>query len=473
MRKKMISNNVKRTAVVLTAMALAFSNMPTHMLSQNTASVQADVVATSGKCGVNLTWNLNKTGTLTISGTGEMYSWSDSSKVPWKKSADSIKKIEVKEGVTSIGESAFFSCENATSLTLPDSLITIKNALPQEDMKMKTIRIPKNVKEMSLHNFLWYDEGPEERCLENIEVDEQNKVYSSVDGVLFNKDKTVLLVYPNGKKDKRYSVPAGVKEIGDYAFSQCWELNCITMPEGVTKIGDYAFNYTNLCSVRMPDSVKEIGECIFYGYRTVGNFFVPKGMNSLHRIVCSDTESSHDLEHLYIPSSVKNIDLSALIIHGEDPETTFFDSFTLYGKLGSYAHKFASKYSMKFVEYNGPVNKVMADSPFLVSGVENGGAYNYYGVRIKVDCGDVKSITLDGKPFECGDYVKKQGKHKLVVTDTHGKKKVIKFKIDRKKPKCSKSATTSSTGGLLLALIRALLLLAHKGGIASTVTGPL
>ncbi len=70
--------------------------------------------ATSGTCGDNVTWTLDDEGTLTISGTGEMEDWSTSSNVPWYSSRESITSVVVENGVTSIGERAFYHCTETT-----------------------------------------------------------------------------------------------------------------------------------------------------------------------------------------------------------------------------------------------------------------------------------------------------------------------------------------------------------------------
>jgi hypothetical protein len=72
-------------------------------------------------------------------------------------------------------------------------------------------------------------------------VDSQNPAYTSVEGVLFNKNRTVLIAYPVGKQGS-YTVPSNVTSIGNYAFYRCSGLTSITIPSSVTSIGDEAFN---------------------------------------------------------------------------------------------------------------------------------------------------------------------------------------------------------------------------------------
>lgn len=109
-----------------------------------------------------------------------------------------------------------------------------------------------------------------------IVVDPNNQYYSSEDGVLFNKEKTLLRSYPPGKTTKQYSIPDGVTAIKPSAF---WRaiVESVIIPNGVTSIGEYAFSHClNLSSITIPDSVTSIGECAFefcssltsiYGYK--------------------------------------------------------------------------------------------------------------------------------------------------------------------------------------------------------------
>ena len=187
----------------------------------------ADSAPTSGKCGDNLTWTL-KDGTLTISGTGDMYDYDDSwdNSAPWQREyGDMITEVVIKQGVTSIGDHAFEWLGNLTSVQLPGSL-----------------------KSIGASAFRYcYD-------LESINVSADNSTYSSEDGVLFNKDKTELVMYPQGKTNTSYTVPSSVVRIGEWAFSDCENLESISLPECLTTIGAAAFVWCGLKSIKMPSS---------------------------------------------------------------------------------------------------------------------------------------------------------------------------------------------------------------------------
>jgi len=96
-------------------------------------------------------------------------------------------------------------------------------------------------------------------------VDAQNSAYSSVDGVLFNKDRTVLIKYPEGKQGTSYTIPATVTTIGKHAFSGCENLANISIPPGVTSIESDAFSFCDsLTSISIPASVSSVGYFAFF-----------------------------------------------------------------------------------------------------------------------------------------------------------------------------------------------------------------
>ena len=137
-----------------------------------TTSASAATSGTTGDC----TWTLDGT-VLTINGNGEMgdYDWDGG---PWGKE---ISKVIIEDGVTSIGDYAFVDCSSLTSVTIPDSVMNIGC------------------------DAFFYCYG-----LTNIYVGNNNVAYCDIDGVLFNKDKTALILYPVNKPSRSYTIPGGV-----------------------------------------------------------------------------------------------------------------------------------------------------------------------------------------------------------------------------------------------------------------------
>jgi len=146
-------------------------------------------------------------------------------------------KIEISyaipSSVTSIGKYAFYGCY-LTSITIPSSVTSIG--------------------ESSLLGEL----------LTSINVDNQNSVYASIDGVLFDKNIRTLISYPLGRNQKIYVIPSSVTSIGSGAFIHCGYLTNITIPSSVTSIGDWAFSECySLTNVTIPSSVTSIGDYAF------------------------------------------------------------------------------------------------------------------------------------------------------------------------------------------------------------------
>jgi len=107
----------------------------------------------------------------------------------------------------------------------------------------------------------WFPGGV---LLEEIFVDENNANYSSVDGVLYNKDKTTLIKYPEAKTDTSYVIPSTVTSVAENAFENCSNLESVELPSGLTTIGDGAFHSCfSITSIDFPLSLKVIGERSF------------------------------------------------------------------------------------------------------------------------------------------------------------------------------------------------------------------
>jgi hypothetical protein len=113
--------------------------------------------------------------------------------------------------------------------------------------------------------------------LVSITVDPLNWVFSSLDGVFFNKNQTTLLEYPMGKLGS-YAIPVGVTRIASYAFDNCTNLTSVTIPNTVTTIFAYGFvGCSSLTTVTIPASVATIGEHGFYDCYALTNVLFTGG----------------------------------------------------------------------------------------------------------------------------------------------------------------------------------------------------
>ncbi|MEX1114759.1 MAG: leucine-rich repeat protein [Akkermansiaceae bacterium] len=148
------------------------------------------------------------------------------------------------------------------------------------------------------------------RCqkLTSISVDPANQNYSSVDGVLFDKSKSLLIRYPTAKVGA-YTIPSSVMSIGQQAFDLCTGLTSVTVPSSVNSIELAAFwSCTGLTSLTIPSSVTSIGDSAFSNCTGVSSLTISDGVIS---IGASAFGGMRGLTSLTIPNSVTNIGASA------------------------------------------------------------------------------------------------------------------------------------------------------------------
>ena len=174
----------------------------------------------SGTCGDNLEWTFSG-GTLTISGEGAMDDCDyDYSTAPWSEL--DINEIVVEDGVTSIGDYAFYDCDSLTSVAIPDSVTSIGDRAFYFCTSLTSVAIPDSV--------------------------------TSIGEWAFSDCTSLTSV----------AIPDSVTSIGDYAFSYCTSLTSVAIPDSVTSIGYYAFaECSSLTEIVIPDSVTSIGNYAF------------------------------------------------------------------------------------------------------------------------------------------------------------------------------------------------------------------
>ena len=210
----------------------------------------------------NLTWKLYEDGTLNISGTGAMkdYNADDNPSPAYNNSK--VKKIVIEKGVTSVGDYAFRSCNNLTSIMISNSVTSIGNSAFFYCTSLTSVTIPDNV--TSIENYAF--------------------AYTGL---------------------KSITIPDSVTNIGNYAFAGCKDLTSITIPDSVTSIGNSAFyNCSSLTSITIPDSVTSIGTATFSGCKNLTSITIPDSVTSIGN---SAFVGCKNLTSITIPDSVTSI----------------------------------------------------------------------------------------------------------------------------------------------------------------------
>ena len=193
------------------------------------------IIIDSGTCGDNLTWKYLDGDELVIEGTGDMYNYSNNPAAPWSSYRGSIKSVNIKDGVTSIGSWAFAQCSALTDVSISESVITIGGDAFRECCVLEEITLPAGLTQLGTGVFLYCD------ALKSI------------------------------------TVPEGMTIIGSDTFEFCPNLNSITFPSSLTEIGPWAlkgaYNLASItCKATTPPS---IGSSAFSGVNSNIPVYVP------------------------------------------------------------------------------------------------------------------------------------------------------------------------------------------------------
>ena len=311
-------------------------------------------VVSSGTCGKNLSWALDNAGTLSISGSGEMDDYTDGG--PWERKA--VKTIDIENGVTSIGDYAFYKCENLVNVSIPTTVKKIGIWAFQDCLNLPSVIIPSGVTVIGKAAFR-YCFGLNNVLLPN--------------GLLSIEEEA----FAGCKSIESLQLPSSVCSIGSDAFTNCQNLTSITLPNSLNKIEVSTFSYCEkLQSITIPQSVTEIGEFAFEYCESLKRIIIPTKVTSIGRFAFFNCKSLTNIE---IPPSVNNI--------GESAFSQCSSNLVIYGAKGSYAEQYAKDNGIDFIVVDFPNETQQFNIHFDLAGgtlpvnidyqVTNGEKYGY------------------------------------------------------------------------------------------------
>ena len=330
-----------------------------------------------GKEGSNVNFELYHDGTLKISGTGEMMNYEpDVNPSPFDVLNDKIKKVVIENNVTSVSCSAFYNCNLIETIELSDTVSRIYSA-----------------DETGLFSS---------KCLKNIYVDENNKTFCSIDGILFSKeigttefyanykagnknkykiytvpeDGYFLLEYPLGRTETKYTIPENVIGISSGAFRMNKHLKNIILPDRLTYIGHQAFaECTWIQRIVLPEKTDFLADGIFEQCLSLEEIYISRNVEAVCQNAFNDCPgltdvyydgTQEDWEKMVIDSgndSLENVTIHYNYIQpehnenkeiGSDTYHFFFNKRNIIPGDTVIVNAYKPGYDVKAIIYNGP-----------------------------------------------------------------------------------------------------------------------
>ena len=180
-----------------------------------------------------------------------------------------LKRVILPNGVSRIDDAVFSGCIRLQSVVIPESVTKIGKNVFKDCTSLTKVNIPAGLRKI--------DSGCFRGCtnLSSITVNPKNKKYKSMDGIMFSKNKSVLVCYPANIEQEEYEIPDSVSIIEDWSFANCTKLKRIIIPDSVETIGEGAFiNCTNLEEIVIPYSVDSINDTAFRGCKNLKKVYI-------------------------------------------------------------------------------------------------------------------------------------------------------------------------------------------------------
>ena len=356
-------------------------------------SIISKAAETSGSCGENLTWSYDTSSyTLTISGTGSMYSdYYNYNNRPWESYEDNIKNVVINNGVTTISYYAFYDCSTLTSVTIPDSVSTIGSSAFSNCNNLTDVYyggLEAQWNKISIEGFnnplldatIHYKKILSGICGDNVTWTYDSSTYIltiSGTGDMYDYESNNRPWEKYGDSIENVVINNGVTAIGDWTFFSCDNLTSVIIPISVMSIGDCAFHScSSLPGLTIPDSVTVIGSHTFYSCNSLSNITIPDSVTIIGEAAFGEC---HSLASVTIGDGVTTIGKSAFGHCTRLASVTIGGSVTTIGDSAFY-------YCRKLT------NITMPDSVITI------GNYAFDS------CDGLTSVIIPGSVTTIGDY---------------------------------------------------------------------
>ncbi len=210
-----------------------------------------------------------------------------------------ITSIDIPEGVTAINFFAFNGCSRLEYIEFPNSLVSLGRWVFYNCRSIKNLNIPRNLTDIAytalagLSGLVYYTCSP------------FNPKFKAVDGILYNKDMTMLVAYPQAAAATSFTIPSTITSLYDYCLHNCDNLTEINIPESVTYFGMNIFSASdNIESIDVPDGVTKMGVTVFGQCPKLSHVHLPASLDSIKN---SCFYGCNSLTEVVIPASVRYI----------------------------------------------------------------------------------------------------------------------------------------------------------------------
>ena len=366
----------------------------------------------SGTCGEGLTWTLEG-GVLSIEGNGTMEDYATSA-APWYSYRNEIQSIQIGDGVTTIGDWAFFNCSQVTDVIVPEGVTFIGESAFESCRGMVSISLPDSLREIpnDWRNHYGISKSAFKNCRSLTTITIPDGVTSIPESAFEECVNLVSIDIPDSvtviwlyafqgcSSLKEVRIPDSVTTLWGYSFRGCTSLERVTISDHVTEIqGGMFYDCTSLSSINIPDNVTHIGAYAFNGCRSLEEIDIPDRVASIEFGAFKDCSS---LTSVILPDSVSTIEQSTFSGCTSLTQVTIPDSVIT---IDDYA--FLNCRSLTDITIPDSVTEIglaTFESCASLTSVTIPDSVKEFGLSVFKTCTNLVSVTMCGNIAELGDY---------------------------------------------------------------------